>query len=118
MKTRGFVGTLLFATLASPSIVHAGYAAIAASSAGSSYVEGYPTMESARKAAVASCRANWGGSCSKSTAELDTHFFAAGDCDGEIYTAASQFSWQAAAWLVKDKARRDGYGNCRIFAEQ
>lgn len=105
---------LVITSFAAPA--YAGYAAIAASSSGSSYVEGYRSMEAARSAAVDACRRRWGGSCAKNTAESDSHYFAAGDCDGEVYTAASIESWDAAAWLVRDKARRDGYGSCRIFA--
>lgn len=107
-----------FALLAGMSSAYASgdYAAIAAGMSGSSYVEGYPTMDSARNAAVAACRNEWGTSCSVTTAEHTDWYFAAGACDGEPYTAASQQSAARARELVVIKAAADGRNNCRIYA--
>lgn len=99
-----------------PNVAFAGYSAIAASSNGSAFVSGRRNMEDARAAAIERCREKWGGSCDKTTAERDSWYFAAGDCDGTVYTAASADDWGAAVWLVRDKAKRDGNYNCRIFA--
>jgi hypothetical protein len=119
MFKRTSFGATLFAlaALVSSSAAFAGYSAIAASSEGSSFVSGRHSMEDARADAIRKCRENWGGSCDKTTAEDDSWYFAAGLCDGVVYTAASEDDWGAAAWLVKDKARRDGNGSCHIFAK-
>jgi hypothetical protein len=112
-----FAGASCLLLLAQAAPAAAGYGAIAAGSRGSSTVGGYDTMEGARDAAVAACRARWGTSCSISTAEDDSWFFSAGLCDGEAYTAASPSPMRAEE-LVRAKGYADGRSSCRIFATQ
>ena len=90
------------------SAANAGYSAIAAGHHGSSFVRGYATMEQARDAAVGQCRGVWGDSCSISTAEDDSWYFAAGSCDGEPYTGASPQGPSSAQDMVYAKGSADG----------
>lgn len=100
------------------SAAHADYAAIAASTAGSAYVQGFRSMEAARDAAVARCRNKWGGSCMSNIAEDSGWYFAAGVCGGVAYTAASPQGWDRAEQLVRAKGAADGRSRCMIFANE
>ena len=107
--------------LAGFSPAYADYAAIAAGMKGSSYVQGYATMDGARNAAVFLCRQTWGTSCSHTTAEQSNWYFAAGTCFGEQngwepYTAASPQSVDRAHQLVFAKGAVDGRLTCNIYA--
>lgn len=101
------------ALMAATSAAQAGYSAIAASVVGVGTAKQYSTMEAARNAAVAECR-RLGGSCSATTAENDTWYFAAGVCNGVAYTAASPQGMDRAEDLVFAKGRADGRPSCRI----
>src|SRR5271157_1350326 len=98
----------VFMTTLGAVAAHADYAAIAAGAKGSSYVDGYASMEAARNAAVAKCRQVWGTSCSASTAEASSWFFAAGLCDNEPYTAASQGTQADVREELRRKCEADG----------
>ena len=106
----------VFMTTLGAVAAHAHYAAIAAGPKGSSYVEGYASMEAARAAAVAKCRQVWGTSCSASTAEESTWFFAAGVCDNEPYTAASQGTQDDVREVLRRKCEADNRLVYRVFA--
>jgi hypothetical protein len=106
----------VFMTTLGAVAAHADYAAIAAGAKGSSYVQGYASQEEARDAAVAKCRQTWGTSCSASTAEDATWFFAAGLCDGEPYTAASQGNETNVKEMLRSKCAADGRYKYRVFA--
>ncbi len=104
-------GAILLMATATP--VMAGYSAIAAGVNGVGWATGYPGMEPAREAAVAMCR-RLGGSCSQSTAEDDSWYFASGRCNGVPYTAASPQSVERAVQIVWTKGAADGNFGCVI----
>lgn len=111
--------TMLMVTAAAAALIgsivsaNAGYSAIASGVNGVGWASGYPNMEAARAVAVALCR-RMGGSCSASTAEADSWFYAAGRCDGVPYTAASPQGVGRAIQLVYAKGAADGNYRCTI----
>lgn len=92
----------------------AGYSAIAAGVHGVGWSVGFPTMDSARNAAIAKCR-ELGGSCSVTTAEDDSWTFAAGHCGDVPYTAASPQGEGRAVEILYAKGAADGHPRCTVI---
>lgn len=93
----------------------ADYAAIAINNNGNTfYSYGYPSMDSARNAAIRKCRAALGGSCDKTVAEETWWHYAGGLCNGVPYVGASPRGPSAAEAMVYKKGAADGNYDCVI----
>lgn len=91
----------------------ADYAAISAGVNGFGWHVG-GSMESARNAAVSACRTLY-GSCSASTSEDVSWWYAAGACNGVPYTGATPQGPGRARAIISMKGNADGNYDCEVW---